>query len=241
VTRDLHQRALDVLAKLSVVAEGTTTKMDADSGHGAPDSRPPVNVERIAAGRSAISPFADLHGHWRQRFESAWDRPDRLYYFVLLAEEALACAHHPGQRGVREPTESEILAFRGSLPELAARFGVTMAYGQTVRLRNRQDPVTGEEWLWPDREKRDRLTSEAFERAKEQALERARAMLAGGASQRRACEATGIPRGTLQRVTASGTVEPCAEVRHPSDLASRKGKPTAGDGSGLENRRASPP
>jgi hypothetical protein len=201
----LRQRARDVLAKLSVVAEGSTTKMDADSGHGAPDSRPPVNVERIAAGRTAISPFADLHGHWRQRFESAWDRPDRLYYFVLLAEEALACAHHPGKGGVREAPESEILAFRGSPEEAAARFKVTVEWVEVTRYRRRQDPKTGDPWWWPSREEAADLTTAEVKRRKDNALDTARRLMAEGASQRRACEATGIPRGTLQReVGAAG-------------------------------------
>lgn len=202
MTGDLHQRARDVLAKLSIVAEGSTTSMDTDGSHEAPDSRPPLSLERVTdqpAGRLP-SRWDDPHGHWQMRFRSAWEKPERLYYFVLLAEEDLACRHHPGMRGAREATEGEILAFRGSVAEAAARFTVTMGYMRTVRLRNRLDPETGDPWVWPDRERVAQLPAAAVAREKEHALDVARGMLGVGLSQRRVSEATGIPRGTLQRL-----------------------------------------
>lgn len=175
--------------------------MDSDGAHQAADSRPPVNLNAIRPGATHAT---DLHGRWRDRFARYWDRPDRLFYVVLLAEEDLAASHHPGKRGVLEATEGTILAFRGSVSEAAARFGVNMEYVETLRRRNRLDPESGVPWLWPSREEVARLPAVAIERRKGHALEVARGMLAEGLSQRRVSEATGIPRGTLQRSLGVG-------------------------------------
>jgi hypothetical protein len=222
---DLHQRARQVLAQLSIVAEGKVSYRDPIAqaaltvertpglrtrieqgappagGHASGGSRPPSNVEHIDTNSPAArvpSAYHDLHGHWRARFAHSWDKPEQLYLCVLLAEEALAARHHPGRRGsLNEATESDLLAFRGSPAEAAARFTVPMEYMRTLRERNRQDPETGERWLWPARDERGVLSPEARERLKAEARQVAVEMAAAGESYRRIRDRTGIPMGTL--------------------------------------------
>lgn len=232
---DLHQRARDVLARLSVVAEGTATAWDPVAqpdrptaagpglrtriaqptapagGHAPAESREPVNLRSIdmrPSGEHAPPKERSLHDHWRWKFKRAWHDRDRLLYYVLLAEEDLASRHHPSARGALEVPEGTILTFRGSVPEAAARFGVQMAYVRTLRRNNRRDPETGEPWLWPSSDERSALSSAARERLRAEALGLARGMLAEDESQRRVSEATGIPRATLQRLFGAGSEPP---------------------------------
>lgn len=229
MTTDPHQRARDVLAQLSITAEGTSTAWDPVAqldrptsggsglrtrisqptapagGHAPAESRAPVNLNAVdprPSGEHAPPKARSLYDHWRWKFEHARD-DETLLMYVLNAEEDLAKRRHPGMgraAASAEVTEGTILSFRGPPAEAAARFKETMDYIRTVRRRNRQDPETGDLWLWPAPS--DSRSPYVIERLKEEAREVAREMAAGGASQVRISEATGMPRATLQRVLA---------------------------------------
>jgi hypothetical protein len=208
-----QERARTVLAQMSVVAEGTAMGWDSE-GHGQPESRGPVSEESID--RQAERDPGDcppesrsLYDHWRCRFDRAWNQPERLLYWVLLAEEKLERIRRTPLPTDELPSGSKltdrIVNSRGSPAEVAARFarfGVTMSHVRRERTIQRKDPETGRPWLWPHESTSGAMTSEARERAKEYAREVALEMWneGRGESQRRISEATGIPRATLQRM-----------------------------------------
>jgi hypothetical protein len=208
-----RKRANDVLAQMSVVAEGTAMGWDSE-GHGQPESRGPISEESID--RQAERDPGDcppesrsLYDHWACRFARAWNQPERLLYWVLLAEEKLERIRRTPLPTDELPSGSKltdrIVNSRGSPAEVAARFarfGVTMSHVRRERTIQRKDPETGKPWVWPSEEQLRGMTSEARERAKEYAREVALEMWDGGKgeSQRRISEATGIPRATLQRM-----------------------------------------
>lgn len=211
MSRDLYQRARDVLAQMSTVSEGNATAWDT-GGHGQAGSREPVPADAIdreaERNPSDCPPEArSLYDHWLCRIARAWNDPERLLYWVLLAEDRLIAVRKTRPPAYELPAGSKltdlIATSRGSPAEIAARFarhGVTMAHVRTVRRVQRRDPETGTPWLWPHESMTGSMSSEAKERAKAYALEVAERMTGEGESQRRISEATGIPRATLQRI-----------------------------------------
>jgi DNA invertase Pin-like site-specific DNA recombinase len=138
----------------------------------------------------------------------AWNQPERLLYWVLLAEEKLERIRRTPLPTDELPSGAKltdrIVNSRGSPAEVAARFarfGVTMSHVRRERTIQRKDPETGKPWLWPPRSSCAGCPRRR-ERAKEYAREVALEMWDGGKgeSQRRISEATGIPRATLQRM-----------------------------------------
>jgi hypothetical protein len=206
-----RKRANDVLAQMSVVAEGTAMGWDSE-GHGQPESRGPISEESID--RQAERDPGDcppesrsLYDHWACRFARAWNQPERLLYWVLLAEEKLERIRRTPLPVHELPTGDNltdlIATSRGSPAEVAARFaryGVTMSHVRRVRPVQRRDPETGDLWLWPPPERETSLSPEARKRMKAEAQEVALRMLAEGQSQNRVSEATGIPGRTLRRI-----------------------------------------
>src|SRR4051812_3420347 len=170
---DLHQRARNVLAQLAIVAEGNASRMDVE-GHGAPDSRPPISPEAIDRERDqkGCPPESkSLYDHWRCVFERAWNQPERLLYWVLLAEERLVRIRRTPlptyELPAGEALTDLIATSKGSPAEVAARFArfsVTMSHVRTVRTVQRRDPETGERWLWPSSDERSALSAEGRER-----------------------------------------------------------------------------
>lgn len=205
----LHQRAYDVLAQLSLISEGTATRWDVE-GHGAAESREPINVEAIDKAREREGEpgpppksrsLYDYYAHW---FTVSWRNDERLLYWVASAEEDVERRRRTGQPqrelATGDDRSKQILKMRGPAAEVAAKVGVNIAHIKTLRLDARHDPLTGDPWLWPHESMTSSMTSEAKERAKAYAQQVAVEMVEAGVSQRRVSEATGIPGRTLRRM-----------------------------------------
>lgn len=207
---DLHQRARDLLAKLSIVAEGKVSYQDPIAqaetpvastpglrtriaqptppagGHQSGGSRAPVNLERIDDGNVPRSRF----DYWLNRFSATWWNDEKLLYEVTKAEDELERVQRTPLPTGDLPSGSKlterILATRGPAAEVAAkfaRFGVTIANVKKERFEHAHDPETG--IPWPVNRER------AMELALALAAERPRP------SYRRIREITGVPTMTL--------------------------------------------
>jgi hypothetical protein len=206
-----RKRANDVLAQMSVVAEGTAMGWDSE-GHGQPESRGPISEESID--RQADRDPGDcppesrsLYDHWacRSRARGTSRSGSCIGCCSRRRSSSGSAAHRCRFTSCRPATTSPTLiaTSRGSPAEVAARFaryGVTMSHVRRVRPVQRRDPETGDLWLWPPPERETSLSPEARKRMKAEAQEVALRMLAEGQSQNRVSEATGIPGRTLRRI-----------------------------------------
>jgi hypothetical protein len=187
----LERRARQVLARLSVVSDGTTTSYDDARGQDDDAAREQriderIRFERKMPGERPPPKSRSLYDFYAWHFARASSR-DRLFFWVLLAEEDLARAR---MAGVAPPDQlpndklvQRLLEFRGHPAEAAARHHVTMAWVRKVWRDHERDPESGEPWP----------------RDPERRIEKALALTADGESRRRVAERTGVPIATLQR------------------------------------------
>jgi hypothetical protein len=156
--KDLAQEVADLLAAMSVLAEGSATKFDPTHATTGSESRPPLDVGTIKPTRADTAPdkYTSLYDHWRWRFEHARGEAE-VQLLVYLAREDVIRRHlaprHVGADGTHELYEHKsariLNDYLGRPPmEVAAKVGCTAAHVETLRLRSKRDPVTGE--LWPD-------------------------------------------------------------------------------------------